>query len=113
MVALPPSMTSTWVMPDFHARCTWENMASNPRMITAISGSAAEKGSEISFTYQMEVSFYQPDAATAPTLWDLGLTMRWPVVNGGNPPGARKPLRYRTMVSRNVTDNDLGYQFTP
>ena len=38
--------------------------------VHAISGSAAEKGSEISFTYQMEVSFYQPDAATAPTLWD-------------------------------------------
>lgn len=85
--------------------------------VRAISGSAGEKGSEVSFTYRMEVLLTQPDPAAAPTLWDLGLTMRWPVVNGGKPPAARSPLRYRTMISRSVATHAVNsldyYQFIP
>ena len=85
--------------------------------IHAISGSVGEKGSDVAFTYRMEVSLSQSDSINTPTLWDLSLTMRWPVVNGGRPPSARKPLRYRTMISRNVTTNVAGgleyYQFIP
>ena len=85
--------------------------------VRAISGSAGEKKSEVSFTYRMEVALSRPDAANAPTLWDLSLTLRWPVVAGGKPPAARKPLHYRTMVSRNVMTNLVGsveyYQFVP
>ena len=85
--------------------------------VRAISGSAGEKKSDVSFTYRMEVALSRPDAANAPTLWDLSLTLRWPVVAGGKPPVARKPLHYRTMISRNVTTNlvsNVGYyHFVP
>jgi type II secretory pathway pseudopilin PulG len=93
--------------------------------VRAISGSAGEKKSDVSFTYRMEVSLSRPDPVNAPTLWDLGLTMRWPVIvidstspkTFKDPPRARKPLHYRTMVSRNVMTNLLGsveyYQFIP
>ena len=84
--------------------------------IRAISGSVGEKGSDVAFTYRMEVSLSRPDPNT-PTLWDLSLTMRWPVVDVGGKTPVRKPLRYRTMISRNVTTNVVGsieyYQFTP
>ena len=93
--------------------------------IRAISGSVGEKGSDVAFTYRMEVALYRPDPDNAPTLWNLSLTMRWPVIvidsttpkTFKDPPTARKPLRYRTMISRNVTTNVVGsieyYQFTP
>ena len=85
--------------------------------IHAISGSVGEKGSDVAFTYRMEVALYRPDPDNAPTLWDLSLTMRWPVVVAGGKPPVRKPLRYRTMISRNVTTNVAGgieyYQFIP
>ena len=97
--------------------------------VRAISGSVGEKGSDVAFTYRMEVALYRPDPDNAPTLWDLSLTMRWPVIvidsttpkTFKDPPTARKPLRYRTMISRNVTTNVVGsgasaveyYQFTP
>ena len=85
--------------------------------IRAISGSVGEKGSDVAFTYRMEVALYRPDPGNAPTLWDLSLTMRWPVVETGGKPPVRKPLRYRTMISRNVMTNVVNaveyYQFTP
>ena len=85
--------------------------------IHAISGSAGEKGSDVSFTYRMEVSLFQPDPVNTPSLWDLSLTMRWPVVEVGGKTPVRKPLRYRTMISRNVMTNVVNaleyYQFTP
>ena len=85
--------------------------------IRAISGSVGEKGSDVAFTYRMEVALYRPDPGNAPTLWDLILTMRWPVVETGGKPPVRKPLRYRTMISRNVMTNVVNaveyYQFTP
>ena len=88
--------------------------------IRAISGSVGEKGSDVSFTYRMEVAYFQPDPTT-PTLWDLSLTMRWPVVGNGGKTPVRKPLRYRTMISRNVMTTTVGsgpsavdyYQFIP
>lgn len=85
--------------------------------VRAISGSVGEKGSDVAFTYRMEVALYRPDPGNAPTLWDLSLTMRWPVVETGGKPPVRKPLRYRTMISRNVMTNVVNaveyYQFTP
>ena len=89
--------------------------------VHAISGSIGEKGSDVSFAYRMEVSLFQPDSVNTPTLWDLSLTMRWPVVKVGGKTPVRKPLRYRTMISRNVMTTTVGsgpsaveyYQFTP
>lgn len=93
--------------------------------IRAISGSVGENGSDLAFTYRMEVALNRPDPINAPTLWDLSLTMRWPVIvidsttpkTFKDPPTARKPLRYRTMISRNVMTNVVNmveyYQFTP
>lgn len=89
--------------------------------VRAISGAAGEKGSEVSFTYQMEVSMFQPEPVDIPTLWELSLTFRWPVVNVGNnlpPPPSAKVLHYRTQISRShVTTNIIGgaeyYLFNP
>ena len=85
--------------------------------VRAISGSAGEKRSDVAFGYRMDVFLTQPDATNMPTLWDLRLQMKWPVVQGKDPAGARKPLVYRTMISRNVATtpwgSDNGYLFTP
>lgn len=80
--------------------------------VRAISGSAGEKGSEVSFTYQMEVSMFQPEPVDIPTLWDLSLTFRWPVV-AERPPSGAKVLHYRTQISRShvTTTNVLGTDF--
>ena len=84
--------------------------------VRAISGSAGEKRSDLAFGYRMDVFLTQPDAMNMPTLWDLRLQMKWPVVQGKNPAGARKPLVYRTMISRNVATTlwgmDNSYLFT-
>jgi len=93
--------------------------------VRAFSGSAGEKRSDVSFTYRMQVRLVPIDPATgdtlqapaAPALWEMRLIMSWPVVAGGNPPTARKPLLYRTMASRNVLTNVWGsetnYWFAP
>ena len=98
--------------------------------VRAISGSAGEKRSDVSFAYRMEVKILAIDPATGaevvgavpPALWELRLVMAWPVIGpNGNPPGARKPLTYRTMASRGLTTNIVGnppggieyYQFIP
>jgi hypothetical protein len=78
--------------------------------VRAFSGSVGEKRSDVSFTYRMEVKLVALDPVTGtviqapvpPALWEVRLAMSWPVVNGGNPPTARKPLFYRTMATRNV-----------
>ena len=94
--------------------------------VRAISGSAGEKRSDVSFAYRMEVKVLAVDPVTGveipapfpPALWELRLVMAWPVIGpNGNPPGARKPLTYRTMISRNLVTNTVAgveyYQFTP
>lgn len=94
--------------------------------VKAISGSAGEKRSEVSFTYRMEVRIVAIDPVTGaeiptpvpPALWELRLVMAWPVIGpNGAPPGARKPLVYRTLVNRGLAKNTVGgvdyYQFTP
>jgi hypothetical protein len=95
--------------------------------VLAISGAAAEKGSEVGFKYQMKVETIPATSLLAlnpppPTLYELRLAFAWPVTQGNKVPGVRPPLVYRTMVSRNVATNYLNddvvngtqyYHFTP
>ena len=85
--------------------------------VRAFSGAAGEKRSDVSFTYQMEVQLLAVDPVTGvglvppitpPALWELRLVMRWPVITVGKPPTARKPLQYRTMVTRHVMSHVWG-----
>ena len=85
--------------------------------VRAFSGAVGEKRSDVSFTYRMEIQLLAIDPVTGaellppitpPALWELRLVMRWPVVAGGKPPAVRKPLQYRTMVTRNVRSDVWG-----